>query len=101
MFSTRALADFGKGMVKLAVVGVVVGLIVWPDRNDVLVIPTMPVGDMLALVPVQATKIIIGVLSVMTLIPLPDVVYNRFMPHHQLRLTTKKVNQEPQQPAGD
>src|SRR3546814_2951812 len=26
MFSTRALADFGKGMVKLAVVGVVVGL---------------------------------------------------------------------------
>src|SRR3546814_3186575 len=49
MFSTRALADFGKGMVKLAVVGVVVGLIVWPDRNDVLVTPTMPVGDILRL----------------------------------------------------
>src|SRR3546814_2768278 len=94
MFSTRALADFGKGMVKLAVVGVVVGLIVWPDRNDVLVIPTMPVGDMLALVQVEAIKVIIGVLSVMTLITLADVVYQRFMHHKELRMTKQHVKNE-------
>src|SRR3546814_20166189 len=91
MFSTRALADFGKGMVKLAVVGVVVGLIVWPDRNDVLVIPTMPVGDMLALVPVEATKVIIGVLSVLTLITLADAVYQRFMHPKEQRMPTPHV----------
>src|SRR3546814_16556772 len=101
MFSTRALADFGKGMVKLAVVGVVVGLIVWPDRNDVLVIPTMPVGDMLALVQVEATKVIIGVLSVMTLITLADVVYQRFMHHKELRMTKQQVKDEHKQSEGD
>src|SRR3546814_10997167 len=101
MFSTRALADFGKGMVKLAVVGVVVGLIVWPDRNDVLVIPTMPVGDMLALVQVEATKVIIGVLSVMTLITLADVVYQRFITHQDLRLTQQQVHGTPKQKKGN
>src|SRR5690606_25903785 len=74
MFSTRALVDFAKGLLKLAVVGFVVGLIIWPDRNDVLVIPTMAVTDMLALVQVEATKVIIGVLSVMTIVTLADVL---------------------------
>src|SRR3546814_19433468 len=97
MFSTRALADFGKGMVKLAVVGVVVGLIVWPDRNDVLVIPTMPVGAMLALVQVEATNVIIGVLSVMPLIPLADLVYPCFLPPHEPRMTKQQAKHEHKQ----
>lgn len=101
MFSTRALVDFAKGLLKLAVVGFVVGLIIWPDRNDVLVIPTMAVTDMLALVQVEATKVIIGVLSVMTIVTLADVLYQRFVHHKELRMTKQQVKDEHKQSEGD
>src|SRR3546814_6283048 len=56
MFSSRALADFAKGILKLIVVGTVVSLILWPDRRTVLGIPSMAVEAMLALVRVEATS---------------------------------------------
>src|SRR3546814_2481643 len=56
---------------------------------------------MLALVQVEATKVIIGVLSVMTLITLADVVYQRFMHHKELRMTKQQVKDEHKQSEGD
>lgn len=101
MFSTRALADFAKGLLKLAIVGTVVALILWPDRDAVLVIPTMGVTDLLALVQEEATKVIVGVLSVMTLITAMDVFYQRFLHHKELRMTKQQVKDEHKQSEGD
>ncbi|GAB4394762.1 MAG: flagellar biosynthesis protein FlhB [Kiloniellaceae bacterium] len=101
MFSSRALTDFLKGLLKLAIVGTVVALIVWPDRNDVLVIPTMEVPDMLALVQVEAAKVIVGVLVVMTIITLADVFYQRFMHMKELRMTKQQIKDEHKQSEGD
>src|SRR3546814_16442865 len=101
MFSSRALADFAKGILKLIVVGTVVGLILWPDRRTVLGIPSMAVEDMLALVRVQATKVNVGVLSVMTLVALPDVIYQRFIHHTELRTTKQQVKDEHKQSERD
>jgi len=101
MFSTRALADFAKGLLKLAIVGTVVFVIVWPDRKSVLVIPTMGVEDLLVLVQGEATKVIVGVLSVMTIITLADVLYQRFLHHKELRMTKQQVKDEHKQSEGD
>ncbi len=101
MFSSRSLADFLKGILKLAVVATVVGLIVWPDRNEVLVIPTMEVQSMLELVRTEAAKVIVGVLAVMTIIALADVMYQRFMHHKELRMTKQQIKDEHKQSEGD
>lgn len=101
MFSSRALADFLKGILKLAIVGLVVFLIVWPDRNDVLVIPTMAVQDVLALVQAEAAKVIVGVLTVMTVIALADVMYQRYLHHKELRMTKQQIKDEHKQSEGD
>ncbi len=101
MFSSRSLADFLKGILKLGIVGTVVWLIVWPDRNDVLVIPTMEVQDVLELVRAEAAKVIIGVLAVMTVIALADVMYQRFMHHKELRMTKQQIKDEHKQSEGD
>ena len=101
MFSTRALADFGKGILKLLIVGTVVMLILWPDRETVHQIPAMAVTDMLALVRTEAAKVIIGVLAVMTVITLVDVLYQRFMHHKELRMTKQQVKDEHKQSEGD
>ncbi|MEO3429467.1 flagellar biosynthesis protein FlhB [Pelagibius sp. CAU 1746] len=101
MFSSRSLADFLKGILKLLIVGSVVWLIVWPDRNDVLVIPTMEVQDVLELVRTEAAKVIVGVLAVMTVIALADVIYQRFMHHKELRMTKQQIKDEHKQSEGD
>ncbi len=101
MFSSRSLADFLKGLLKLAIVAIVVGLILWPDRYSVLGIPTMEVQDMLALVRSEAAKVIVGVLAVMTVITLIDVLYQRYMHHKELRMTKQQVKDEHKQSEGD
>jgi len=101
MFSTRALADFLKGMLKLAIVGVVVMMIVWPDRDSLQLIPTMAVEDMLAMVRDEAVKVIMGVLAVMTLITLADVMYQRYMHMKELRMTKQQIKDEHKQSEGD
>jgi flagellar biosynthesis protein FlhB len=101
MFSTRALTDFLKGLLKLIIVGTVVTLIIWPDRHTLLAIPTMPVEAMLSLVQGEAVKVIIGVLSVMTLITIADIAYQRFQHHKELRMTKQQVKDEHKQSEGD
>ncbi|WP_420348797.1 flagellar biosynthesis protein FlhB [Pelagibius sp.] len=101
MFSSRALTDFAKGLLKLAIVSTVVGLMVWPDRNMVLDMPTMEVQDLLVLVRLEAVKVVIGVLSVMTIVALIDVLYQRYQHHKELRMTKQQVKDEHKQTEGD
>src|SRR3546814_16930673 len=61
----------------------------------------MAVEDMLALVRVEATKVIVGVLAVLTLFALADVIYQRFLHHKELRMTKQQVTDEHKQSEGD
>lgn len=101
MFSSRALADFLKGMLKLAIVGAVVAIVIWPDRNMVLDMPSMEVQDLLAMVRLEAVKVVVAVLAVMTIVTLIDVIYQRHQHHKELRMTKQQVKDEHKQSEGD
>ncbi|NIA69431.1 flagellar biosynthesis protein FlhB [Pelagibius litoralis] len=101
MFSSRALTDFVKGLLKLTIVGVVVTLIIWPDRNMVLDMPSMDVAAVLLMVKYESVKVIIGVLSVMSIIALIDVLYQRYQHHKELRMTKQQIKDEHKQSEGD
>ncbi|WP_422367570.1 flagellar biosynthesis protein FlhB [Pelagibius sp.] len=101
MFSSRALADFAKGLLKLAIVATVVAVIIWPDRYMVLDMPSMSVEAVLALVRWEAVKVIIGVLSVMSIITLIDILYQRYQHHKELRMTKQQIKDENKQTEGD
>lgn len=101
MFSSRALTDFAKGLLKLAIVATVVSVIIWPDRYMVLDMPSMSVEAVLALVRWEAVKVIIGVLSVMSIITLIDILYQRYQHHKELRMTKQQIKDENKQTEGD
>ena len=61
----------------------------------------MAVDDMLAMVRLVAAKVIVGVLTVMTVITLIDVIYQRFMHTKELRMTKQQVKDEHKQSEGD
>ncbi len=101
MFSSRALADFLKGLLKIMIVGVIVAMVVWPDRDMVLDMPSMEVQDVLAMVRLEAVKVVIAVLSVMTIVTLADILYQRYQHHKELRMTKQQVKDEHKQSEGD
>ncbi len=101
MFSSRALADFLKGLLKIMIVGVIVAMVVWPDRDMVLDMPSMEVQDVLAMVRLEAVKVVIAVLSVMTIVTLADVLYQRYQHLKELRMTKQQVKDEHKQSEGD
>ncbi len=101
MFSSRALTDFAKGLLKLAIVAVVVAVIIWPDRHMVLDMPSMGVEAVLAMVRWEAVKVIIGVLAVMSIITLIDILYQRYQHHKELRMTKQQIKDENKQTEGD
>lgn len=101
MFSSRALTDFAKGLLKLAIVAAVVTVIIWPDRYMVLDMPSMSVEAVLTLVRWEAVKVIIGVLSVMSIITLIDILYQRYQHHKELRMTKQQIKDENKQTEGD
>ena len=101
MFSSRALADFLKGVLKLSIVGTIVALVIWPDRNMVLDMPSMGVRDLLAMVWLEAMKVVIAVLSVMTIVTLIDILYQRHQHLKEMRMTKQQVKDEHKQSEGD
>lgn len=101
LFSSRAIVEFVKGIVKLAVVGAVAFLMVWPQREMIPLVPSMPMPDFLDLLGGLALRVVLGVLAVMTVLAILDLTYQRFQHNKQLRMTKQEVRDEHKQAEGD
>lgn len=101
LFSGEALVNFGKGLFKIAVVGVVVVLVCWPERDR---LDTMMTADPLAiLLDFQeiGSKIFISVLIVVTIIAGADFFYVRHKWWKRQMMTLQETKEEYKQQEGD
>jgi len=101
LFSLRGLTEFAKGLAKILVVAAVLGLLMWPERDRITTLTTVPVGDLVDLLQAMALKILIAVLAVMTLIAGLDVLFQRMQHLKQLRMSRQEVKDEHKQSEGD
>ena len=101
LFSSRAIVEFLKGVGKLAIVGAVSFLMVWPQRDTIPLIPSMPMLDFLDLLAGLALRVVLAVLAVMTVLAILDLSYQRFQHNKQLRMTKQEVRDEHKQAEGD
>ncbi len=101
MFSTTSLMEFVKGALKVVVVGAVVGILIWPDKDRIVSIVSMDTLEFLLLLQFEAFKVVAAVLAVMTVIMLIDVVYQRYHFMKQQRMTKQEVKDEHKQTEGD
>ncbi|HWV21737.1 MAG TPA: flagellar biosynthesis protein FlhB [Devosia sp.] len=101
LFSTDALVNFGKGLVKIAVVGIVVVLVVWPERDR---LDTMMTADpIIILMDFQelGVKILTAVLIVVTFIAAADYFYTRQKWWKRQMMTVQETREEYKQMEGD
>ncbi|HEY6335513.1 MAG TPA: flagellar biosynthesis protein FlhB [Alphaproteobacteria bacterium] len=101
LFSLRAISEFGKGLVKIAIVGVVLVILLRPElmRLDLLT-----EGDILTDLDILrslALRVMIGTLAVMTVVAGLDILYQRYELRRKLRMSRQEIKDELKQSEGD
>ncbi|WP_334129402.1 flagellar biosynthesis protein FlhB [Sneathiella sp.] len=101
LFSTKSLVEFAKGLLKLALVGSVAILFVLPSMDQLAVVVSYDVPQVLGLIQEQSLLLIAGVAAVMSVIAGIDFLYQRFNHYKELRMTKQEIKDEFKQTEGD
>ena len=101
LFSADALVNFGKGLIKIAIVGAIVVAVCWPERDR---LDTMMTADpVMILMDFQeiGIKIFASVLAVITAIAAADYFYVRQKWWKRQMMTVQETREEYKQMEGD
>lgn len=101
LFSLKALAEFGKGLAKLVIVGAVAFAVLWPELALIERLPSMAVDESTALMWRLSIRLLIAVLSIVTLIAGADFLFQKFQFLHQMRMSRQDIRDEMKQSEGD
>jgi flagellar biosynthetic protein FlhB len=101
LFSMKALVEFIKGLLKIAVVGAVLTMVVMPQLSHLTQLPHYAVPDLLVYVGKLAGKILLASLAVVTVIAGLDMFYQRFDHMKSLRMSKQEIRDEMKQTDGD
>lgn len=100
LFSTEALVNFGKGLLKMAVVGGVVFAVLWPERDRLESMVSADVSLLLWDFQALGLKVFGAVIAVVTVIAIADFVYQRNRWWNRQKMTVQEVREEYKQMEG-
>ena len=101
LFSMRSLMEFAKGILKIAIIGVVGVIILYPyfDKFEHLI--GLPIPTLMDELRALFTRLMIGVLIVLTVVAAIDLAYQRYEHYKKMRMTKQEVKDEFKQTEGD
>lgn len=101
LFSSRAVVEFVKGLLKLIIVGSIATLVTLPEFQRLSQIPLMNLNDVLAFMWSVSGRLLVAVLAVMTVIAGLDFLYQKMQHVKQLRMSRQEIKDEMKQSDGD
>ena len=101
IFSTKQMVEFAKGVVKIGIVGVVAAVPLLPTFERIDSLTTYDVEYLPGQLRELVIMLFIGVLSVMAVIAIIDLIYQRWEHNRSLRMTKQEVKDEHKQSEGD
>ena len=101
LFSVRALADFLKGIAKLAIVTTVVIWLILPEANKLQNLVKIEFGEMLLVLRDLILLMLIGVVIIMAFIAAADMMFQRQQATKRLRMSKQDIKDELKQSEGD
>lgn len=101
MFGAKGLVEFAKGMLKILLIGVVGFLLLLPELGRLDTIPSMHVTQMLDEIHALVLRVFAGTLSVLLVIAVADLFFQRMQHIKQLRMTKQEVKEEFKNTEGD
>jgi flagellar biosynthetic protein FlhB len=101
VFSAKALVEFAKGLVKLAVVLAALCVALWPERAPVAASLALPLPALLDYLREVVLKLLATAAGAVGLLALLDFAHARFAMLRQLRMSRQEVMDEHKQNEGD
>jgi flagellar biosynthetic protein FlhB len=101
LFSHRSLVEFLKGLVKLAIVGAVVTVLMMPELSRMESMTSLESVDVLRVMMRLGARLMIGVLAIVTLIAVLDYLYQRVTFLRGMRMSRQEIRDELKQTEGD
>jgi flagellar biosynthetic protein FlhB len=101
VFGKPALVQFIKGLLKLVIVGAIVGYLLWADRDRLQSYAAVSPAALLGIILSLAIKLLGAVLSVYAFVALGDFVYQRISWNKKQRMSKEEVKQEHKEQDGN
>ncbi|MDJ1158437.1 flagellar biosynthesis protein FlhB [Chelatococcus sp. SYSU_G07232] len=94
IFGREALVQFGKGLLKIAIIGALAWTVLWGERDRLDVLARL---DPVAILPASqdlVLKLMTAVLAALAFLAAGDFLYQRFSWRKRLRMTKQELKQE-------
>ncbi|HZT86656.1 MAG TPA: flagellar biosynthesis protein FlhB [Stellaceae bacterium] len=101
LFSVRNLVELGKNLVKLALVGGVLWVLLRPELDRMPLLPHLDLAQIAAEIARLTARMIGGVIGVMFFLAVLDFGYQRLSFLRSMRMTKEEVKEEYRQTEGD
>jgi flagellar biosynthetic protein FlhB len=101
LFSLRSLMEFAKGLFKIAIVGTLSVVVLYPYFDKLEHFIGMPMIVLMHEISMLTVKLMIAVLIVLVVIAVADIVYQRFEHNKKMRMSRQEVKDEFKQTEGD
>ena len=101
LFSKQALANFAKGLAKLCVVGGVMAVLLWPQRQILGSIVTADPAMLLSFIRSIALKLLGTVVAVLAVIATADYLFQYWQWYERQKMSLQEIKEEFRQTEGD
>jgi flagellar biosynthetic protein FlhB len=101
LFSKTAIANFLKGLVKIALIGSVLAWLLWPERNRLDTMVTLDAAAILPYTSVFALKMFGFVVVIMAFIAAADFFFQYRTWHERQKMSLREIKEEFKQTEGD
>ena len=101
LFSKIALANFIKGLVKLALIGAVMAVLLWPKRNQLDGLVTMDPASILALTKALSLEMLGTVVAILAIVAAADYLFQYRQWYERQKMSVRELKEEFKQTEGD
>jgi flagellar biosynthetic protein FlhB len=101
LFSSRSLAEFVRGLLKIAVVGAVAMFLIVPEVANLNKLVGMEMIQLLWETKTLLAKLLIGVVAIVAVITAMDVIYQRMQHMREMRMSRQELKEEFKETEGD
>lgn len=101
MFSSEALFNFAKGLLKITVVSIALFVALWPEKDRLDTLISTDLDTLLAVFLELSLKVFGVAIAIITVIAGADYVYQRYKWWERHKMTVKEVKDEYKQMEGD
>ena len=101
LFSKIALANFVKGLIKLALIGSVMAMILWPKRHEFDALVTMDPAVVLPLVRSLSLEMLGTVVAILAIVAAVDYLFQYRTWYERQKMSLREMKEEFRQTEGD